>query len=259
MTRLEITGSGVAQYTKLEKLSHRQKMGLALPDPSELERMVRSNDQDKYIYDPVRGIFAVADGVGGMPFGAEAAQAACDAFYDELCAEDHEFDASGQAFYIAQHALAQIIHMAAAETGGFTTFTGIYRVDETHLAYLHAGDSELSRRRRDNVRRITSVQHQSGNRLTSYMGGSGRGVAELALDGGLASMYATEWGLLRVQTGDRYILATDGVTDATPVYHTTNEWWVEQTDRQIGAQALADFLVQASPRIDDSTAVVVDF
>lgn len=248
MARLEIVSSGVAQFTKQQKLESRSNVSF-----------VESNDQDKYVYDPERGLFAVADGVGGQLYGAEAAQAACDAFYGELCSDRRELGTVESSLHLAQAGLARIIHAAATATGGLTTFTGVYRIGDGYLAYLHAGDSELLMIRDDDVYRITSPQRETSNGLTNYMGGSALAMASLSIESGLADMYQTEWGLLEMRSGDRVVLATDGVTDATHNYHPNNEWWLRQSRRHMGAQALADFLVCESPRIDDSEAIVIDF
>lgn len=248
---LEISDSGNAQFTKQEKFDSTLSMTQA-----------QSNDQDKLVFDLERGAFAVADGVGGAPYGTEAAQAACDAFFKAMDSIDqyaHEPPPSDRMLHIAQSGLARVIHEAVAQTGGYTTFTGVYLIGTSHLAYLHAGDSELLLRRDNHIERITSVQHQDGNRLTNYMGGSARGTTELSIEGGLPSVSTSEWGLLRMRAGDRLILATDGVTDAAHRYHTDDAWWIQKTDLSVSAQALANYLVRASPRIDDSEAIVLDF
>ncbi|MEY4004983.1 MAG: hypothetical protein RLZZ221_1079 [Verrucomicrobiota bacterium] len=38
---------------------------------------VRSENEDRFLHDEAAGFYGVADGVGGLPGGAEAAQLAC--------------------------------------------------------------------------------------------------------------------------------------------------------------------------------------
>lgn len=248
MINVAIKDSGVAQLTRQQKHVYQRRTGVT-----------KTNDQDRYVYDPDRGIFAVADGVGGSPFGAEAAQAACEAFYAEVCAGDYERLTQLQAFAVAQAGLAQIIHEAAAQTTGFTTFTGIYKINDERYAYLHAGDSQLLIDTSRDIRRVTSIQNQSGNILTNYMGGTYHRMNHTAPHPRLPSQSLTEWGTLRVQPGYRLILATDGVTEPAYLHAPDATWWRAQIERHAGAQALALALVYASPRSDDSTAIVVEF
>lgn len=254
MDKLRIVDSGVAQLTKQDKAVY-----------SHADTLVHSNDQDRYVRSVKHGIFAVADGVGGEYRGDLAAQAACDAFYAERRAPDRPRGHDLESLRAAQMSLLKIIHAAAQETGGYSTFTGVYRAGTNRLAYLHAGDSSLVLYRQGEIHRITSPHHYMyhTSQLTNYVGGEYEaGPGRMAPHPNAQYNSLTEWGFIEVQDGDMCILATDGVTSLSGDRELLDIQWkacLQKRNRALGAKAIAKRLVRVSDRIDDATAVVVKF
>lgn len=254
MDKLRIVDSGAAQLTKQDKAAY---LHATMP--------IHSNDQDRYVHSVKHGIFAVADGVGGEYRGDLAAQAACDTFYAERRAPDRAAVHDVESLRTAQTSLLRIIHTAAQETGGYSTFTGFYRTKANRLAFLHAGDSSFILYRQGEIYRITSPHHymHHTSQLTNYVGGEYEvGPGRMGSDPGAQYNSLTEWGFVEVQDGDLYILTTDGVTSLSGDRELLDIQWkacLQKRNRVLGAQAIADGLVRVSDRPDDATAVVVKF
>jgi serine/threonine protein phosphatase PrpC len=254
MDKLRIVDSGVAQLTKREKAAYLHS-----------NAPIHSNDQDRLVHNTKHGIFAVADGVGGEYRGDLAAQAACDAFYAERRAPGRTTIPDEESLRVAQTSLLQIIHAAAQQTGGYSTFTGYYRTKANRIAYLHAGDSSLVVYRQGEVHRITSPHHfmHHANQLTNYVGGEYEvGPGRMAPEPGTQYNSLTEWGFVKLQDGDVCILATDGVTSLTgdrELLDAQAKACIEKRSRVLGAKAIASRLLLASDRPDDVTVSVVKF
>ena len=254
MDKLWIVDSGVAQITMRDKAAY---LGVDAP--------AHANNQDRYTYDPKRGIFVVADGVGGEPYGAESAQAACDTFRDERQAPDRIRPTDTASLLLAQTSLLRAIHVAAQKTGGYSTVAGFYRTKPNQLAYVNAGDSGLVVYRQGEVHHITTAQHHSyhTNQLTNYVGGEyDAGPHRMAPYPGAQYDALVEWGFVDVEEGDLCILTTDGVTSLSGGRELLDIQWQECLEgraRPLGAQAIADALVRRSDRPDDATAIVVKF
>lgn len=254
MDKLRIVDSGVAQLTLREKAAH---LGLGAPS--------HADNQDRYSYDPKRGIFVVADGVGGEPYGDEAAQAVCDTFHDERRAPDRIRPTDETSLLLAQTSLLRVIHAAAQQTGGYSTVTGFYRTKANQIAYIHAGDSSLVLYRQGETHYITSPQHypHHPNQLMNYVGGEyNAGPHRMAPYAGAQYNSLTEWGTVDVEDGDVCVLTTDGVTSLSGGRELLDIHWqicLQERNRILGAQAIANRLVRISDRPDDATAIVVKF
>jgi serine/threonine protein phosphatase PrpC len=166
-----------------------------------------------------------------------------------------------ESLLIAQTSLLKIIHTAAQETGGYSTFTGFYLTKHDQAAYLHAGDSSLILHRHDEIHHITSLHNppHHPNQLLNFVGGEHEiGPRRMAPYAGGQFESLTEWGFVDLQDGDRLILVTDGVTSLTDNRELLDIEWLECIHRNLGAQALANDLMGFG-RLDDTTAVVLEF
>ena len=105
---------------------------------------VRENNEDSFLADEHQGVFAVADGVGGLPFGNLASRLAVrflGAFIqdpedcsttDELCEIVHRIHQN----------VVELGQLVGGENGIGTTFSAI-RVLQDKLIYAHVGDSSI--------------------------------------------------------------------------------------------------------------------
>lgn len=178
---------------------------------------VRRMNEDRFLHEPATGLFGVADGVGGLPGGAEAAQNAA----DEVTARIRAV-ANGQAPDLAQivdrvnqqvRALGRTISPATG-IGSTLTF-GLFRDGAMHVA--HVGDSRCYLWRKGELVQLTedhSVENEARQRRARgevvYYHEANRN----ALTRCIGQPGSPEVDLVNrpLQAGDRYLFCTDGVT-----------------------------------------------
>ncbi len=193
----------------------------------------RKNNEDSYLIDEVRGLFAVADGIGGHEGGEVASRMAIEGLSriirERLTAADdtpaHGISLKGdavssaldRAFSLANNAIRQA---AAGDPSLFrmgTTMTALLLRGTT--AYLaHVGDSRayllrsgvLSQVSRDHT--VVAEQMRAGiltaeqARMTPY-----RHVITRAL--GIDAELAVDHEMIEVRPDDTFLLCTDGLTE----------------------------------------------
>ena len=168
---------------------------------------VRSRNEDALRADPERGLFVVADGMGGHPAGDVASAEAIEGFAARAPAPG-AFDgtggeASGGGLRDAVAAASRRVHEAAAESpdrrGMGTTLTALQLADD-RWRIAHVGDSRAYLYRAGELRRLTTdhTVFPGSNTLTRAVGTDGEAEADL------------EEGTL--EDGDLYLLCSDGLT-----------------------------------------------
>ncbi|MCW5548340.1 MAG: serine/threonine-protein phosphatase [Opitutaceae bacterium] len=178
---------------------------------------VRSENEDRYLHVPEKCYFGVADGVGGLPGGAEAAQATLDHIVAGLDA--HGADSLPDLIEVvhqANEAVLQLGHRINPEMGIGSTLTfGVIQGDHLHLA--HVGDSRAYLVRNGETRALTndhSVENEARmrrargekiyfheinrNALTRCMGQPTPPEVDLATEA--------------LRPGDHLLFCTDGIT-----------------------------------------------
>ena len=174
---------------------------------------VRRNNEDRFFCDEGARIFGIADGVGGLPGGAEAAQHTV----DEISGAIHALP-PGQ-----EPNLTAIVHhtneSVAAMGIGTTLTVGIVRGSSFKLA--HVGDSRAYLLRKGEFMRITedhSVENEARLRRAKgevvYYHEANRN----ALTRCIGQPTPPEVDLIArpLMVGDRYLFCTDGVTRMMP-------------------------------------------
>lgn len=158
----------------------------------------RSRNEDRWLADVPRGIFGVADGVGGVPGGAEAAQAAKDSILSWLAVSTEGM--TGDLAVAVQTAHAAVIgrgRVVSPETGIATTLTmGAFRDQNMDLA--HVGDSRCYCWHRGRFTRLTQ-DHSDGRVLTRCLG--------------LPEPLKVDFSTRKTAEGERYLFCTDGLTN----------------------------------------------
>ncbi len=100
--------------------------------------LVRQENEDRFLCDPELQLFAVADGIGGLPGGAEAAQTAINALLREIRSAPAPELARG--FAAAQSAVLDLSDRLAPDTGLGTTLCAAI-IHEKILRVANVGDS----------------------------------------------------------------------------------------------------------------------
>lgn len=224
---------------------------------------VRSSNQDSFLVDVERGLFIVADGMGGHRGGAMAARAVVEHFPSIF--DKHVVAADGKCGVALRSSISQLSRMIReagmrnAETLGMGTTIACLAIMRNWAFVAHMGDSRVYRWRRGmsiltrdhslvallvregEISPRAAIRHPGRGQLTRYVGME----QELCPD------------VIRVQLrpGDRYLLCTDGL-------------WQSLPERQMGrllatghdAQSICRTLLEegnANGGRDNLTAVVV--
>jgi protein phosphatase len=182
---------------------------------------VRRQNEDRFLHDDAMNLFGVADGVGGLPGGAEAAQHAIDIVDAAI-----RSTAAGQ-----QPDLTAIVlkaNVSVAELGqrlspamGIGTTLTFGQIADGQLRIAHIGDSRCYGWRRGEFRRLTedhSVENEARMRRARgevvYYHEANRN----ALTRCIGQPTPPEVDVIprELAAGDRYLFCTDGVTRMIP-------------------------------------------
>jgi protein phosphatase len=179
---------------------------------------VRVENEDSWLCDDQHRVYAVADGIGGLPEGAQASQMAIAALreYMERIADPATVDyrdclneVNDRVFLLGQ--------IVSTRHGIGTTLTGFHAVNG-HLHVVHVGDSALLRVRGGEISYLTT-DHTVENEMRSRapMGSLPPTIlAEhrnaLTRCVGQPPPVLGEFTTFDLQPGDRYLLCTDGVS-----------------------------------------------
>lgn len=183
--------------------------------------LVRTANQDAYWIDPDGQFFIVADGMGGHAGGEEASRIATQILQAYL-AEHWDSSMSSEAllqaaFFSANQAIleGQADHPKQAEMGT-TAVTLIFRAGESWCA--HVGDSRLYRLQGQTLEQVTEdhtwvAQALKAGQLSPEQSRVHPWRHILAQCLGRVDLQQIEIQPLKVQTGDRLLLCSDGLTE----------------------------------------------
>ena len=223
---------------------------------------VRDENQDSYLIDPEQGLFAVADGLGGLPNGAAASRITLALLRDAVTRQPEA----------PLGMLVQKIHQDAITAGfelnehGFGTTLTVLRVhprgDEAVL--VHVGDSGAYRIH-DRKAELLTAEHTVGARMLAEaleMGIPADEIPPIAHHTltqciGQKGSFNPQVVKVPLQTGDRIFLVTDGVTkplsEADLQRGLTCEASIEQTCQRLS------FRIEAAGSPDNYTMVALQF
>lgn len=180
--------------------------------------LARSENEDRMLCADDLSLYAVADGIGGLPGGAEAAQTAITALLKaarDASQFGRPFDLA-QAFKLANSEVIALAQRFAPDTGLGTTMTAGHIVDGS-LRVVSVGDSRCYLFRDGRLRLLTTddtVEHEVAVRRSRgevveleerYRNALTRCIGQPMPLEVRASVYP-------LQPGDRVLLCSDGVT-----------------------------------------------
>ena len=182
---------------------------------------VRRENEDRFLLDEEAMLFGVADGVGGLPGGAEAAQLAI----EEISAVLHGVPIErmpdlNSAVQKANRMVASLGHEISPSMGIGTTLTiGCIRGNKLTLA--HVGDSRCYGSRGRELKRLTedhSVENEARMRRERgevvYYHEANRNALTRCI--GQPTPPDVDVITRELESGDRYLFCTDGVTRMLP-------------------------------------------
>jgi protein phosphatase len=178
---------------------------------------VREENEDRFLCDDDLGLYAVADGIGGLAGGAQAAEEAITRLaamaHTLPVGDDWDFETL---FSSINHYVADVGQTIDAIYGIGTTLT-VARLREHQLHVAHVGDSSCYLLRDDAIEKLT-LDHTVENELKLRQGKgaalflSPRARNALTRCIGQPDPPATDVLVRPLQEGDRLLLCSDGVT-----------------------------------------------
>lgn len=220
---------------------------------------IRTTNEDRHLLDSEHACFAIADGIGGLPYGERASECAVRSLARELAQNPSAPRSLVHLVASCHEAVRRLGSVLSPRTGIGTTFTAL-RLDATHahlahvgdsVAYHHSGHTQILRRLTTDhtvpLPPIAIAGHTNNPfipppRLDRYLGQS--------------SPPSCDFLRLPTSTRDRFILCSDGVTRA-----------IDETElaalssAQSSPSSLARALVHIADLrggLDNATCVVVD-
>jgi protein phosphatase len=222
---------------------------------------VRRDNEDRFLLDETNRVFGVADGVGGLPGGAEAAQQAVDDIGAAL-AGLRSPGSRPDLVAIVQHTnevVAALGRKISPSMGIGTTLTMGCIVDGT-LLIGHVGDSRCYGGSRSGWRRLTedhSVENEARLRRARgevvYYHEANRNALTRCI--GQPTPPEVDVIAQPIAAGDRYLFCTDGVTRLLPDSEITSILWKSDQPTPTIAEIVGLAVRRGGP--DNATGVVI--
>ncbi|HMD61993.1 MAG TPA: protein phosphatase 2C domain-containing protein [Opitutaceae bacterium] len=178
---------------------------------------VRKENEDRILFNEAARLFGVADGVGGLPGGAEAAQRAADVVTEAVLAAGPEAELDLRAIVTAANDAVALLGQKISPGSGIGTTLTMGCVRHGRMKLAHVGDSRAFLWKHGEITCLTedhTVENEARRRRARgevvYYSEAQRG----ALTRCIGQMLPPEVDVadLPLLAGDRYIFCTDGVT-----------------------------------------------
>src|SRR5215813_10461702 len=181
----------------------------------------RPLNEDSYLADAARGIFVVADGVGGADAGEVASQTAVDVLNDAFRTKIAGGEDVEDLMELAIQRANSSIHQMASENPRFsmmaTTVVALH-LDGSRATIGHVGDSRLYRLTPDGQLRRETEDHSiveeevRAGRMTPEQAANhpSKNVISRAL--GAEQAVEVDMKTMEVEDGTEFLLCTDGIT-----------------------------------------------
>ncbi|MFI5337366.1 MAG: PP2C family protein-serine/threonine phosphatase [Opitutales bacterium] len=181
--------------------------------------LVRPENEDSILRDDPERLYAVADGIGGLPSGAQASRAAVDTLDAWIRRRPPGPTVDYKACLTEVNRVVHELGRALSPVYGIgSTLTAAHFLDDS-VVVLHVGDSTLFRFRRGELDVLT-VEHNLGNEIRQRLA-RGESVANfhenrsaLTRCIGQPPPLAGDITTHPVLRGDRYVFCSDGISRA---------------------------------------------
>lgn len=221
---------------------------------------VRSENEDSFICSEKLRVFAVADGIGGLPGGAQASRAALDYLEDWFMQHGHAEQPDYAAALRTANERVFLLGRELSPRYGIGTTLTLAHVAGTKLHVLHVGDSFLFRLRAGTLDALTT-EHNLENEMRARAA-RGQPTAPLLENRAALTRCVGQPPPLRgdiseheVEVGDRYLVCTDGVTRCITPHELTRILARPEPPAEIARELLQ--LARERGGLDNATAVVV--
>lgn len=221
---------------------------------------LRSENEDSALCDDALRVYAVADGIGGLPGGAQASRCAL-ATLAGWFKEQHRVNLPDYAAGLreANQAVYLLGRQLSPRHGIGTTLT-LAHIAHDVLHVVHVGDSSLFRLRGSDLEVLTS-EHNLENEMKAR---AARGEPVVVLHENRAALTRCvgqpppvegDFTTHPIEPGDRYLVCTDGITRCI----TSREIAAHLSGAAEPAKAAQTLVTLARERggLDNATAIVV--
>lgn len=185
--------------------------------------LVRENNEDAVRVDEAKGIFILADGMGGPPGGEVASELAVTIAFESLMGHLPVPESEGTGRILAE-ALAEA-HSAIAKRArdipsldGMGTTLEIMCIQGAEAVICHVGDSRVYLLRRGALRQVTTddnyaaVLARRGNISADRIPSAYRHILTQAV--GVSQELVPQIHTLGLEPGDLFLICSDGLTEA---------------------------------------------
>jgi len=224
---------------------------------------VRESNEDSFLSHPDLGLFAVSDGVGGLPYGALASRLAVQNFEAYFSQPSAIIDL--QQFKAIFSKIHQNVLSCGSIVGGQngigTTFCGI-KVMKDRVFFAHVGDSAIFHfQASSGLEAITRCHTLAAELISKHGPESAKDMPEhyshtLTRCMGQDIDFDVDVGEIIINSGDKLLICSDGVTNMVDLEEM--EKMCEQLDPEVLVHSLIDSANQ-NGGLDNSTAVCVEF
>jgi serine/threonine protein phosphatase PrpC len=222
---------------------------------------VRKENEDRMLFDEAARLFGVADGVGGLPGGAEAAQAVVDSINSGVNRSPAEAELDLRAIVTTANDAVVSLGMRISPGLGIGSTLTLGCIRSSRLKLAHVGDSRAFTLRNGELIRLTedhSVENEARRRRARgevvYYSESQRGALTRCM--GQALPPDVDLADLPVLAGDRYLFCTDGVTRLVSEIELRALIGLEETPDVI-ARAIVDLAVERGGPDNASVVLVI--
>lgn len=221
-------------------------------------------NEDAYRVDVQRGLFLLADGLGGHQAGEVASRLAVEVLYQNLIASVAAFpgEALGAALMAAHQAIRSLASEKETYRGmGTTALIGWVRIPESTLWVGHVGNSRAYLWRGGSLKQLTDDhtllnELRKANRLPPDPKDWPSPVVLSQALGSRGPVLAPGFGGWTLQIGDRLLFCSDGISDVL-THSEINSLLSSAALPQLACEQLGDAVRQKGAR-DDFTAIVVN-
>ena len=185
----------------------------------------RPLNEDSYLADPARGIFVVADGVGGADAGEIASQTAVDVLNDAFRQKITDGEDVEDLLELAIQRANSSIHQMAADNPRFsmmaTTVVALH-LDGNRATIGHVGDSRLYRLTPDGELLRETEDHSvveeevRAGRMTPEQAANHPSKNVISRAIGAENSVEADMKVIEVEEGSAFLLCTDGITRHIP-------------------------------------------
>jgi protein phosphatase len=222
---------------------------------------VRNANEDAFLINTSHQVFAVADGLGGLPGGAEASQRIIE-LLKQTCRQidaDHAYADLGDLIASINHTLTEEGKQAYPLSGFGSTLT-IAQLHGDQLQVGHVGDSAAYHLRDNNFHKITT-DHTMEQALIERIGERARDMMPPAYPHtltrclGITNEVKVDQLRLTIAAGDRLLLCTDGLNKVVAKQHIHTTLPANASPKQICRDLIHYANAQGGP--DNITVIVV--